>query len=314
MKHKGKETEVEQGYLKDRFEKYVYNLQDTICTKLQSYEPETKFREDTWVRKSGGGGITRVLEKGDVFEKAGVNASTVFGELPEAIRKRFNVQKGDFFATGVSLVIHPLSPMVPTVHANFRYFELYGDGNRRTDAWFGGGMDLTPYYLWDEDAIHFHRTLKNACDRHDPLFYERFKKECDRYFYNHHRGEARGIGGLFYDYLREEKKQSLESWYRFVTDNGQVFLESYTPIVDKRMNLDYTPEQRYFQEIRRGRYVEFNLIHDRGTLFGLKTDGRIDSILMSLPPRVRWDYHYEPKPGSAEERLLEVLKNPRTWV
>ena len=307
---------MEEPRLRDEFVTFVYDLQDKICDGLEWYEPEVRFHEDNWERKGGGGGRTRVIEKGDVFEKGGVNCSTVDGELPETIKKRFGVDYGWFFATGVSLVIHPVSPMVPTVHANFRYFELYDDpdGEHIRDAWFGGGADLTPYYLWDDDAVHFHKTLKAACDRHDSEFYPRFKKECDEYFYNSHREEARGVGGLFFDYLRETENHSIHDWHKFVTDVGSVFLDSYLPILEKRKELDYTEEQRYFQEIRRGRYVEFNLIHDRGTLFGLKTGGRIDSILMSLPPRVRWDYHYDIEEGSREEALMKVLKKPREWV
>lgn len=300
--------------IKEKFEIFVYDLQDQICEALEKFEPEKRFKEDLWEREGGGGGRTRVIEKGDVFEKGGVNCSSVHGELPEPIRVRFGVEKGNFFATGVSLVIHPKSPLVPTVHANFRYFELYNDDGSVKDAWFGGGADLTPYYLWEEDAVHFHSVLKKACDQQDESFYPRFKKECDEYFFNSHRGEARGIGGLFFDYLRADEHQSIGDWFRFVTGVGSAFCESYVPIVERRKDLVYNEKQRYFQEIRRGRYVEFNLIHDRGTLFGLKTKGRIESILMSLPPRVRWDYDFTPDPGSAEERLITLLKNPQNWL
>lgn len=300
--------------IKEKFEPFVYNLQDQICEALEKFEPEKRFKEDLWDREGGGGGRTRVIEKGEILEKGGVNCSSVHGELPEPVRVRFGVEKGDFFATGVSLVVHPESPLVPTVHANFRYFELYDDEGDVKDAWFGGGADLTPYYLWQEDAIHFHKVLKQACDRHDESFYPRFKKDCDEYFYNSHRGEARGIGGLFFDYLRADEHHSLEDWYRFVTDVGSVFIDSYIPIVERRKDLVYNEKQRYFQEIRRGRYVEFNLIHDRGTLFGLKTNGRIESILMSLPPRVRWDYDFTPEPGSAEERLIDLLEKTQNWL
>jgi len=251
-----------------------------------------------------------------LFEKGGVNVSTVHGELPQLIQKRFDVDQGWFWAGGVSLVIHPHSPMIPTVHANFRYFELYEDSDMQSisDAWFGGGADLTPYYLWEEDARHFHRTLKKACDQHGGELYPRFKEECDNYFHNDHRGEARGVGGLFFDYLRANNQRSIQDWYGFVKDTGDLFLESYIPIVKQRKDEPYGENERYFQEIRRGRYVEFNLIHDRGTLFGLKTKGRTESILMSLPPRVRWDYDFPVKPGSREAELIEVLKNPRDWV
>jgi len=302
--------------IKERFTQFIYDLQNEICTSLEDLDGKARFREDNWEREGGGGGLTRVIEKGDVFEKGGVNVSTVHGELPDLIRQRFEVDEGWFFAGGISLVIHPKSPMVPTVHANFRYFELYEDENMREirDAWFGGGADLTPYYLWEDDAVHFHQTLKGACDPHGKDLYPRFKKECDEYFYNDHREEARGIGGLFFDYLRANDRRSIEDWHAFTTSVGNVFIESYKPIVEKRKDEPYDKKQRYFQEIRRGRYVEFNLIHDLGTLFGLKTRGRTESILMSLPPEVRWDYDFQVEAGSPEADLIEVLKNPRAWV
>ncbi|MFH5833810.1 oxygen-dependent coproporphyrinogen oxidase [Halalkalibaculum sp. DA384] len=302
--------------MKERFIQFIYDLQDEICTTLEGLDGKAQFRHDDWEREGGGGGHTRVIEKGDLFEKGGVNVSTVYGELPELIRQRFDVEQGWFWAGGISLVIHPQSPMVPTVHANFRYFELYDDQNMSEirDQWFGGGADLTPYYLWDEDAVHFHRVFKEVCDRHGDGLYPRFKKECDEYFYNTHRGEARGIGGLFFDYLRPSENYSAEDWYAFTTDAGKVFLDSYVPIVKRRRDEPYNDKQRYFQEIRRGRYVEFNLIHDRGTLFGLKTDGRTESILMSLPPRVRWDYDFQVEENSREAYLLKRLKNPIDWI
>ncbi|MFH5883251.1 oxygen-dependent coproporphyrinogen oxidase [Halalkalibaculum sp. DA3122] len=302
--------------MKERFIQFIYDLQDEICTTLEGLDGKAQFRHDDWEREGGGGGHTRVIEKGDLFEKGGVNVSTVYGELPELIRQRFDVEQGWFWAGGISLVIHPQSPMVPTVHANFRYFELYDDQNMSEirDQWFGGGADLTPYYLWDEDAVHFHRVFKEVCDRHGDELYPRFKKECDEYFYNTHRGEARGIGGLFFDYLRPSENYSAEDWYAFTTDAGKVFLDSYVPIVKRRRDEPYNDKQRYFQEIRRGRYVEFNLIHDRGTLFGLKTDGRTESILMSLPPRVRWDYDFQVEENSREAYLLKRLKNPIDWI
>lgn len=301
---------------RENFTTYIQNLQDRICSELEEVDGKATFRQDNWSRDGGGGGRTRVIEKGAVFEKGGVNISTVHGELPDPIKKHFNVAEGWFWAGGISLVIHPESPMVPTVHANFRYFELYEDEamQSRTDGWFGGGADLTPYYLWDEDAEHFHTILKQACDKHGEDLYPLFKKQCDEYFFNNHRGEARGIGGLFFDYLRPDEKRSLSVWHQFTEDSGNAFIDAYLPIVKKRLDEPYSDEQKYWQEIRRGRYVEFNLIHDRGTLFGLKTNGRIESIFMSLPPTVRWDYDFHPQPGSREERLLKVLKNPRKWV
>ncbi|HEX6982102.1 MAG TPA: oxygen-dependent coproporphyrinogen oxidase [Balneolaceae bacterium] len=302
--------------LKQRFASYIENLQDEICSRLEEIDGKAKFLHDDWERNGGGGGHSRVIEKGAVFEKGGVNISTVHGELPELIRERFEVEQGWFWAGGISLVIHPQSPMIPTVHANFRYFELYDDAemNDIRDRWFGGGVDLTPYYLWDEDGVHFHRVLKEACDEHGEDLYPRFKKECDEYFYNEHRSEARGIGGLFFDYLRPTEERSAEDWFDFATEVGDAFLASYVPIVERHMDEPYNEQQRYFQEIRRGRYVEFNLIHDRGTLFGLKTDGRTESILMSLPPEVRWDYDFQVEEGSREAYLIERLKTPIDWI
>ena len=302
--------------IKNNFSKYINNLQDDICSAMEEIDGKSRFREDNWDRDGGGGGRTRVIEKGGVFEKGGVNISRVWGELPDPIKKHFNVDSGWFWAGGLSLVLHPENPMVPTVHANFRYFELYDDESmdNAVDGWFGGGADLTPYYLFEEDAIHFHDTLKQACDRHNTDFYPEFKRECDNYFYNSHRDEARGIGGLFFDYRRASDEMTLQDWYNFTTSVGNAFIESYQPIAEKRKKLPYTPDQRYWQEIRRGRYVEFNLVHDRGTLFGLKTNGRIESILMSLPPEVRWDYDHHPESGTEEAKLIDILKSPRNWA
>ncbi len=303
--------------IKDRFTDYIHQLQDYICRTVEESDGKATFLEDNWERDGGGGGRTRVISNGRVFEKGGVNCSVVHGELPELIRNRFGVEQGWFFAAGISLVLHPLNPFVPTVHANYRYFELYDEeGGERRDAWFGGGADLTPYYLFDEDARHFHKTHKSACDAINPELYPVFKKQCDAYFHNAHRGEGRGIGGIFYDYKRDENGvgTGLEKWFNLAQSCGDAFTEAYIPIVERRKKSTFTDEQRYWQEIRRGRYVEFNLIHDRGTLFGLKTNGRVESILMSLPPRVRWDYTFEPKSGSDESRLLEVLKKPVDWV
>ena len=300
--------------MKEKFYAYIQDLQDRITSKLEEIDGQAKFREDIWQRPEGGGGRTRVIENGKVFEKGGVNISAVHGKLPDTMQKMFGVGEADFFACGLSLVIHPESPMVPTVHANWRYFEMYGPDGEIVQQWFGGGQDLTPYYLFPEDAVHFHSVCKTVCDGHNPEFYPKYKKQCDDYFYNAHRGEARGIGGLFFDYLKATPEMSMEAWYDFVTDVGNSFLEAYAPIVERRKNLSYTPENRTWQEIRRGRYVEFNLVHDKGTLFGLKTNGRIESILMSLPPHVQWVYDHHPAPGSEEEKLLEVLKNPVSWV
>ena len=300
--------------MKAKFEQYIENLQDTITAKLEEIDGEAKFREDIWERPEGGGGRSRVIENGAVFEKGGVNISAVHGELPKSMQTYFGVEDADFFACGLSLVLHPKNPMVPTVHANWRYFEMYDKNGNIVDQWFGGGQDLTPYYLFEEDAVHFHTVCKAACDAHDPEFYGRYKKRCDEYFWNAHRNEARGIGGLFFDYCRANEQMKLTDWYNFVVEVGNSFLASYIPIVIKRKNVAYTHEQRDWQEIRRGRYVEFNLVHDKGTLFGLKTNGRIESILMSLPPFVQWRYDHRAEAGSDEERLLNVLENPREWV
>jgi len=300
--------------IKDKFFNYINKLQDTITSKLEVMDGKAKFKEDNWKRPEGGGGRTRVIENGAVFEKGGVNISGVHGKLPDSMQKYFGVEDADFFACGLSLVLHPKSPMVPTVHANWRYFEMYNQKGEIVDQWFGGGQDLTPYYLFDDDAKHFHRTCKTACDKHNSEFYPKYKARCDEYFYNSHRKEGRGLGGLFFDYCKATEEMSMENWYDFVTEVGDSFLEAYVPIVEKRKDLPYTKEQRNWQEIRRGRYVEFNLVHDKGTLFGLKTNGRIESILMSLPPYVQWVYDHHPEEGSEEERLLKVLQEPMDWV
>lgn len=300
--------------MKNKFYQYIEQLQETITSKLEEVDGGTKFKEDLWKRAEGGGGRTRVIENGAVFEKGGVNISEVHGPLPPAMQHYFKVGEVDFFACGLSLVLHPKNPMVPTVHANWRYFEMYDKTGTIIDSWFGGGQDLTPYYLFEEDAQHFHQICKKACDAHNPNFYTEYKQKCDEYFWNAHREEARGIGGLFFDYCKASKEMSMEDWFNFVSEVGNSFLASYVPIVEKRKELSYSKEQRDWQEIRRGRYVEFNLVHDKGTLFGLKTNGRIESILMSLPPHVQWVYDHHPEVGSEEERLLEVLAHPKDWV
>lgn len=300
--------------MKDQFYSYIQYLQSTIVNAIETIDGEANFQEDIWKRDAGGGGVTRVIEGGKVFEKGGVNISKVFGKLPEALQKQFGVGEANFFACGLSLVLHPKNPMVPTVHANWRYFEMYNSEGKVVKQWFGGGQDLTPYYLFEEDGAHFHSVCKKACDKHDLSFYPTFKEACDKYFWNTHRNEARGLGGLFFDYQIPNDLYSLEDRYNFVTEIGNSFLESYVPIVEKRKLMPFNQNQKDWQEIRRGRYVEFNLIHDKGTLFGLKTNGRIESILMSLPPVVQWKYNYQPEEGSEEQSLLTVLKNPKNWV
>lgn len=300
--------------MKDRFYAYILKLQDTITAKLEEVDGKARFQEDHWERPEGGGGRTRVIENGNVFEKGGVNISAVHGALPQSMQTYFGVNDADFFACGLSLVLHPKNPMVPTVHANWRYFEMYDKKGNIVDQWFGGGQDLTPYYLFEEDAAHFHSICKRACDAHDGDFYTEYKARCDSYFWNAHRQEARGVGGLFFDYCKAAENRQMQDWYHFVTEVGDSFLDAYIPIVLKRKDLKYTAVERDWQEIRRGRYVEFNLVHDKGTLFGLKTNGRIESILMSLPPRVQWRYDHQPAEGSEEAKLVAVLKAPRGWV
>jgi len=300
---------------KEQFTAYIHQLQNEICSALQAVDGSARFQEDKWERPEGGGGITRVIEDGAVFEKGGVNTSVVYGKLPEAMMQNLGVSNANFYACGLSLVLHPYSPMVPTVHANFRYFELYDEQGSVADAWFGGGADLTPYYLFEEDGQHFHRTFKNSCDRHGAHFYPDFKKHCDNYFVNKHRNnERRGLGGIFFDYCRARPDLDLTQWMKFTMDMGNSFLPAYLPIAEKRKHLEYTPQQKDWQLYRRGRYVEFNLIHDRGTLFGLKTNGRIESILMSLPPVVKWKYNFAPEQDSAEEKLLRILQQPIEWA
>jgi coproporphyrinogen III oxidase len=283
---------------------YFRGLQDRICAALAELDGSAPFREDLWQRSGGGGGRSRILADGAVFEKAGVNFSEVSGQLSEEFAAQIPGAGRDFSATGISLVLHPRSPLVPTVHANFRFLSK---GERQ---WFGGGADLTPYYPFREDVVHFHRVWKRVCERHGPpVDHARFKKWCDEYFFLPHRGEARGVGGIFFDYLEGD----LEALFAFVRDGGDAFLDAYLPVARRRKDLPYTERERAFQEFRRGRYVEFNLLYDRGTLFGLKTGGRTESILMSLPPAVRWLYDYRPEPGSREAELYEFLK-PRDWA
>ena len=300
---------------KDQFIDYIHDLQNRICAALEAADGKARFVEDQWERPEGGGGKTRVIAHGNVIEKGGVNTSVVFGEVTDAMRTQLKINGHSWFACGLSLVIHPYNPFVPTVHCNYRMFELYNEAGEVMDRWFGGGTDLTPYYLFEEDARHFHQTYKNACDKFDESFYPAFKKTCDEYFVNWHRNkERRGIGGIFYDYQRPTAERDANWWLAFAQSCGDAFMEAYIPLVEKRKNTNFTPEQKHWQEIRRGRYTEFNLVHDRGTLFGLKTNGRIESILMSLPPTVRFEYNYQPVPGSEEDNLLQACLHPVDWV
>lgn len=318
---------------KARVSQFMQNLQAEICHNLELLDSVGKFQEDSWERPEGGGGRSRILRDGAVFEQGGVNFSEVWGShLPPSILKARPETAGHkFYATGVSLVLHPRNPFVPTVHLNYRYFEA------GSVWWFGGGMDLTPYYPFVEDAVHFHSTLKQACDAHHPNYYRVFKPWCDEYFYLKHRQESRGIGGIFFDYqdgrgqlYRGDSSDSTaallskqigtmtpRSWeeiFAFVHSCGNAFIYAYIPLAQRRKLTKYNQQQRDFQLYRRGRYVEFNLVYDRGTLFGLQTNGRTESILMSLPPLVRWEYGYQPKADTPEAELYETFLKPQDWV
>ncbi len=301
--------------IKEDWISFIEDLQNRICKALEDSDGKGKFIEDKWEREQGGGGKTRVIANGNVFEKGGVNTSIVFGDVTEAMRTQLKIAGSKWFACGISIVMHPVNPFVPTVHCNYRMFELYNQSNEVIDRWFGGGTDLTPYYLIEEDAKLFHQVYKAACDEFDSSFYPKFKKDCDNYFVNWHRNEERrGIGGIFYDYERPNENHDINFWMNFGKKCGESFITSYIPIVEKRKNTTYNAPQKHWQEIRRGRYTEFNLVHDRGTLFGLKTNGRTESILMSLPPTVRFEYNYKPQPGSEEDKILQACLHPREWV
>jgi coproporphyrinogen III oxidase len=319
---------------KSRVSAFMQQIQDGICKELEDADGGGEFREDSWTRPEGGGGRSRVIRSGNVFEQGGVNFSEVWGDtLPPSILKQRPEAAGHrFYATGTSMVLHPHNPYIPTVHLNYRYFEA------GPVWWFGGGLDLTPYYPFAEDVKHLHQTLKDACDRHNPEYYPTFKRWCDEYFYLPHRNETRGVGGLFFDYqdslagefYRGEKPESpaaqysksigsqpARNWeqiFAFAQDCAQSFVAAYKPIVEKRKDTPYGDRERDFQTYRRGRYVEFNLVYDRGTIFGLQTNGRTESILMSLPPAVRWEYGYQPEPGSPEAELYEIYLKPQDWL
>ena len=288
---------------------YLRGLHDRITNALQVADGGAEFRRDTWQRPEGGGGESRVLRDGAVFEQAGINFSHVMGgKLPaSATAQRPELAGASFEATGVSLVIHPRNPYVPTSHANVRFFMAIKDGLPAA-WWFGGGFDLTPYYPFDEDVLHWHRTSKAACDPFGPDVYPKYKDWCDRYFYLKHRNETRGAGGLFFDDLNE---WGFERSFSFMQSVGDHYVPAYLPIVEKRKDTPYGERERNFQLYRRGRYVEFNLVYDRGTIFGLQTGGRIESILMSLPPLVRWEYDYKPEPGTPEDRLYRDFLRPQ---
>ncbi|RMF20096.1 MAG: oxygen-dependent coproporphyrinogen oxidase [Gammaproteobacteria bacterium] len=293
-------------------EEYLKSLQDRICARLEALDGEGRFREDAWTREEGGGGRSRVLEEGAVFEKAGVNFSLVHGAKlpPSATANRPDMAGAGFRAMGVSLVIHPRNPHVPTSHANVRFFIAEKPGHEPV-WWFGGGYDLTPYYPFEEDVVHWHRTAADACAPFGDDVYPKYKAWCDEYFYLKHRQEPRGVGGLFFDDLNA---WGFERCFAFMQAVGDSYLDAYAPIVERRKHLEWTERQRRFQLYRRGRYAEFNLVWDRGTHFGLQSGGRTESILMSMPPLVRWDYNWQPEPGSPEARLTEYFLQPRDWL
>jgi coproporphyrinogen III oxidase len=299
--------------MRERMSELVHQKQDEICEALADIDG-LSFREDTWERDGGGGGRSRVLQDGRVFEKAGVNVSVVEGELSEEAARQMgggtHIESLEFWAAGISMVLHAQNPMVPTFHANYRYFER-GEGDEPGSWWFGGGADLTPSYLFEDDVVHFHSTLKEACDAHDEEFYPEFKPWCDEYFYLDHRNEARGVGGIFFDNLNDRPADEL---FPFIESAADAILPSYLPIVRRRRDEPFTRRHKRWQQLRRGRYVEFNLVYDRGTKFGLRTGGRTESILMSLPLTARWEYDHHPVEGSPEAEMVEVLKNPREWV
>ena len=284
-------------------------LQDRICTALEEVDGKGTFLEDEWDRPGGGGGRARIMTEGNVIEKGGVNFSAVFGETPSRIREAMHLEDANFYATGVSIVMHPHSPLVPIIHMNVRYFEMSNGV-----AWFGGGIDLTPHYVDEEDARFFHQELKRVCDKHSPDYYPKFKAWADEYFYVKHRQETRGIGGIFFDRLSTTVSSTMSQLFRFVQEVGEAFIPIYTHLIQKNRGLPYGEEEKAWQLIRRGRYVEFNLVHDKGTKFGLDTEGRIESILMSLPPFAAWQYAHVPAPTSKEARTLDVLKKGVDWL
>ena len=285
-------------------------IQDEICQALAQCDGKGNFEEELWQRDGGGGGRTRILQNGDIIEKGGVNFSAVYGKLPEVMKKALKVEQDEFFATGVSIVIHPNHPLVPIIHMNIRYFEMPGSEVK----WFGGGIDLTPHYIFDEDARFFHLYIKSTCDKFHPDFYPKFKTWADDYFFIKHRNETRGIGGIFYDKLAANAELSWENIFDFSKAVGRSFAPIYTELIDRNRNKPFIPKQQAWQYQRRSRYAEFNLVYDAGTKFGLETNGRIESILMSLPPTAQWVYDYQAETGSEEEKTLSLLKKGINWA
>lgn len=294
---------------KETIQSAFKSIQDDIVRQLLEVDTKAELKEDLWKRDGGGGGRTRIIQKGKIIEKGGVNFSAVHGDLPAPLCKEFKIESGQFFATGVSIVIHPHNPHVPIIHMNIRYFEL-SDGT----YWFGGGIDLTPHYVVKEDAGFFHEALQRVCDRHHPEFYNEFKKWADQYFYIPHRQETRGVGGIFFDKLKENEHLTKKQCFDFVCDVGNTFAPVYTTLMQKHGDVSYTEEEKQWQLLRRGRYVEFNLVYDRGTKFGLQTNGRIESILMSLPKTAGWEYDFTPEEGSKEAATLKLLRKGVNWV
>ena len=285
-------------------------IQDEICRSLELTDGTGKFNEEIWKREEGGGGRTRILQKGAIIERGGVNFSEVHGKLPEAIKKAFKVEEEDFFATGLSIVIHPEHPLIPIIHMNIRYFEMSED-----IRWFGGGIDLTPHYVAEDDARFFHKHLKATCDKFNIAFYQKFKAWADDYFFIKHRAETRGIGGIFYDRLTPEQAGiRWEDIFEFSKALGRSFIPIYQELIDRNRNKTYTESHKQWQYQRRSRYAEFNLVYDAGTKFGLETNGRIESILMSLPPQANWVYDFRAKKGSDEEKTLDLLKKGIDWA
>lgn len=295
---------------KENIADYFKTLQNNICKAIEETDGKAKFHEDLWQHHSGGGGRTRVITDGNIIAKGGVNFSAVSGEVSEALQKQLKLsEKTDYFATGVSIVQHPVSPMVPIIHMNVRYFEM-ANGT----CWFGGGIDLTPHYVVEEDARWFHTQLKAACDKYSSAYYPKYKEWADNYFFIPHRNETRGVGGIFFDYLKPSEDLSKEALFAFVQSVGESFAPIYTHLMAKNNQFPYGERETNWQMLRRGRYVEFNLAWDRGTKFGLETNGRTESILMSLPPVANWVYDYKPEAGSEEEKTLGLLKKGIDWV
>jgi coproporphyrinogen III oxidase len=291
-------------------------IQDEICAALELTDGKARFEEEEWQREGGGGGRTRIIQNGNIIEKGGVNFSAVHGQLPDTMKKALKVEQDDFFATGLSIVIHPNHPMVPIIHMNIRYFEMPSSSgpDKEPVRWFGGGMDLTPHYIIEEDARYFHVYLKSVCDSFNRDFYHRFKLWADDYFFIKHRNETRGIGGIFYDRITATEELSWETIFEFSKTLGRSFIPIYTELIKRNRDKPYTDDQQQWQYQRRSRYTEFNLVYDAGTRFGLETNGRIESILMSLPPTAKWFYNYQAEPGSEEEKTLSLLKKGINWV